>query len=379
MDYSPEQQVHLIKHMSLNSPLGDNIPTAITPIGSPHMDPWSSPISSCSGCSSCVSSEVESPLLFQVKAASQTIESSGEDFDVDLPLTEEAVCNMPYISSPARESSDVTEVKKQQQGEETQTEEKKDMESIFETNSPKPEGSSLPIPIPSTNLNTGTHKFLSPVKDPSSLGSLGDEYVMDLSAVTTNPDQEESPYLMPRESRFVYSSELKFMDTLYSQGSIMEMDSRGEDIGLSQPSGTPLSGSDKENIAPSSAPCSVSHSGPDPSAIADKAQAGNKQTDLNENYLEYGLSRAANSKRGLFYLAEPFSDCLSILVTQETIISDRNYLWSEARWTSGRLGGSANDPRPNAYLSADIPSPLPRHQVGRGEGGALAIAASRPL
>lgn len=86
------------------------------------------------------------------QAASQTIESSGEDFDVDLPLTEEAVCNMPYISSPARESSDVTEVKKQQQGEETQTEEKKDMESIFETNSPKPEGSSLPIPIPSTNL-----------------------------------------------------------------------------------------------------------------------------------------------------------------------------------------------------------------------------------
>lgn len=69
MDYSPEQQVHLIKHMSLNSPLGDNIPTAITPIGSPHMDPWSSPISSCSGCSSCVSSEVESPLLFQVKVS----------------------------------------------------------------------------------------------------------------------------------------------------------------------------------------------------------------------------------------------------------------------------------------------------------------------
>ncbi|XP_063598748.1 uncharacterized protein LOC134775235 [Penaeus indicus] len=379
MDCSPERQAQLIKHMSLNSPLGDNIPTVITPIGSPQMGPWSSSVSSCSGCSSCVSSELESPVLLQVKAASQTIESSGEDFDVDLPLTQEALCNMPYTSSPVRESSDETEVKKHQQEEETQTKEKKDVKSFVETNSPKAESSSLPIPIPSINLKTGTHKFLSPAKDH---GSLGDQFkvakletnitvssfgstssnwtaisgisplpssltnthhhhnhhhhhhhhhhkhhhhhhhhhhhqhlsnlnqqmldenkdilitstpinkkikldVMDLSAVTTNPDQEGTLHLIPRESRFVHSSELKFIDTFNSQGSIMDMELAGEDRGLSQPSGTPLSGSDKENIPPSSALCLVSHPGPDPSTIEDE----NKLTAFSENCLECALPR----------------------------------------------------------------------------------------
>lgn len=49
-----------------------------------------------------------------------------------------------------------------------------------------------------------------------------------------------------------------------------------EDIGMSQPSGTPLSGSDKENIAPSSEHCPVGHSGLDPCADLDKAQSGGR-------------------------------------------------------------------------------------------------------